>query len=72
LQEWVQARGRPTPAYRLLERRGLDHEPEFIVLVEVPGIGSAEGAGRSKRAAEQAAAAAMLVAQGIAAEHANG
>lgn len=73
LQEWVQARGQAPPAYRLIERRGLDHAPEFIVKVEVPGLGAAEGAGRSKRAAEQAAAAAMLAAQGVAQEQvANG
>jgi ribonuclease-3 len=69
LQEWVQGRGQPTPSYRMVERRGLDHEPEFVVLVEVPGFGTAEGAGRSKRAAEQAAAAAMLAANGVAHEH---
>ncbi len=60
LQEWAQARGLPTPAYREVERKGPDHDPEFRVTVELPDLAPAEGLGRSKRAAEQAAAAAML------------
>jgi ribonuclease-3 len=36
LQEWAQARGLPTPAYREVERRGPDHDPEFRVTVELP------------------------------------
>jgi ribonuclease-3 len=31
LQEWAQARGLPTPAYREVERKGPDHDPEFRV-----------------------------------------
>jgi ribonuclease III len=60
LQEWAQARGLPTPAYREIERTGPHHDPEFRVWVELPEVAPAEGLGRSKRAAEQAAAAAML------------
>jgi len=72
LQEWAQARGLPTPAYRELERKGPDHDPEFRVLVELPHLAPAEGLGRSKRAAEQAAAAAMLTQAGITADHVDG
>ena len=36
LQEWAQARGLPTPAYREVERKGPDHDPEFRVTVELP------------------------------------
>ena len=68
LQEWAQARGLPTPAYREVERRGPDHDPEFLVTVELPHQAPAEGLGRSKRAAEQAAAAAMLTRAGVKAE----
>ena len=57
LQEWAQGRGLPTPAYREVERRGPDHDPEFRVTVELPELGRAEGLGRSKRTAEQVAAA---------------
>src|SRR3954465_136892 len=31
LQEWAQARGLPTPAYREVERKGPHHDPEFRV-----------------------------------------
>ena len=67
LQEWAQARGLPTPAYREVERTGPHHDPEFRVSVALPDLGPAEGVGRSKRAAEQAAAAALLVRAGVAA-----
>jgi len=66
LQEWAQARGLPTPSYRELERTGPHHDPEFRVAVELPDLQPAEGLGRSKRAAEQAAAAAMLTREGVA------
>lgn len=65
LQEWAQARGLPTPTYREVERAGPHHDPEFRVAVELPNHVPAEGLGRSKRAAEQAAAAAMLAREGI-------
>jgi ribonuclease-3 len=68
LQEWAQARGLPTPAYKEVERKGPDHDPEFRVTVELPELAPAEGLGRSKRAAEQAAAAAMLTRAGIKAD----
>ena len=72
LQEWAQARGLPTPAYREVERRGPDHNPEFRVTVELPRLAPAEGLGRSKRAAEQAAAGAMLAREGVKAERRDG
>ncbi|HUC52094.1 MAG TPA: ribonuclease III [Xanthobacteraceae bacterium] len=65
LQEWAQARGLPTPAYREIARSGPDHDPEFRVAVQLPAFAPAEGLGRSKRAAEQAAASAMLVREGV-------
>jgi ribonuclease-3 len=72
LQEWAQARGLPTPAYREVERTGPDHDPEFRVMVELPQLSPAEGSGRSKRAAEQAAAAAMLAHAGVKADRLDG
>jgi len=66
LQEWAQARGLPTPAYREVARSGPAHDPEFRVAVQLPAFAPAEGMGRSKRAAEQAAAAAMLAREGVA------
>jgi len=72
LQEWAQARGLPTPNYREVERKGPDHNPEFRVTVELPNCAPAEGLGRSKRAAEQAAAAAMLTREGVKADRLDG
>jgi ribonuclease III len=72
LQEWAQARGLPTPAYREVARSGPDHNPEFRVAVQLPAFAPAEGLGRSKRAAEQAAAAAMLAREGVEPARRNG
>jgi ribonuclease-3 len=66
LQEWAQGRGLPTPAYKELARTGPHHNPKFRIAVELPDRPTAEGMGTSKRAAEQAAAAQMLIAVGIA------
>jgi ribonuclease III len=65
LQEWAQGRGLPTPSYREIGRTGPHHNPEFHVAVELPQFAPAEGLGRSKRAAEQAAALAMLCREGV-------
>lgn len=72
LQEWAQARGLPTPAYKELARTGPHHDPEFRVAVTLPERQPAEGTGSSKRAAEQAAAAAMLARVGVAADRLDG
>jgi ribonuclease-3 len=72
LQEWAQARGLPTPAYRELARTGPHHDPEFRVAVVLPDRPPAEGLGNSKRAAEQAAAAAMLTRVGAPADKLDG
>lgn len=72
LQEWAQARGLPTPSYKEVERTGPHHDPEFRVAVALPNREQAEGLGRSKRAAEQAAAAAMLKREGVRADRSDG
>ena len=72
LQEWAQARGLPTPAYRELARTGPHHDPEFRVAVALPDRPPAEGLGSSKRAAEQNAAAAMLERVGVAVDKLDG
>jgi ribonuclease III len=56
LQEAVQAEGLPSPAYRVRESRGPEHEPTFVVEVVVCEEVLGEGEGRSKRLAERAAA----------------
>ena len=66
LQEWVQRSGTSAlPRYVLIENRGSDHEPSFIYEVRVEGLAPAQGMGRSRRAAEQAAATALLVREGV-------
>jgi ribonuclease-3 len=72
LQEWAQARGLPTPAYQELARTGPHHKPKFSVTVSLPDRPPAEGVGSSKRAAEQAAAAAMLTREGVAVDRIDG
>ena len=61
LQEWLQARQRPLPQYELLAETGDEHARVFRVACRTaePPLAS-EGEGGSRRAAEQAAAAAIL------------
>ncbi len=65
LQEWAQAQGLALPCYTEESRTGPDHAPRFIARVTIDGGLQAEGEGTSKRQAEQAAATAMLKAQGV-------
>lgn len=61
LQEWLQARKLPVPAYRILATRGQAHAQTFEVECAVPALSLAEsGEGRSRRVAEQEAARRML------------
>jgi ribonuclease-3 len=60
LQEWVQAKGLPTPSYRHDAREGPDHAPVFTATVHVQGRDPAVGTGPSKQDAEREAAKAML------------
>ncbi|MCG6856766.1 MAG: ribonuclease III [Salaquimonas sp.] len=65
LQEWAHSRRLGTPKYRETMRTGPDHDPVFTVAVKVTGLPEAIGKGRSKRVAEQDAARAMLVREGV-------
>jgi ribonuclease-3 len=56
LQEQVQGRGRPTPVYRLVAKRGPQHDQVFEVEVLVGDVVAGRGEARSKRLAERAAA----------------
>jgi len=61
LQEWLQARQRPLPAYELICESGDDHAKVFRVACSLAEPATtAEGEGGSRRAAEQAAAEAVL------------
>jgi ribonuclease-3 len=59
-QEWAQAHLGGTPSYRIVGTEGPDHDREFTVALELNEEEVATGAGRSKLAAEQAAAAVAL------------
>jgi len=60
LQEWAQARGLGLPTYTQTSASGPAHAPQRTIEARVGKHGPAAGSGRSKREAEQAAAAALL------------
>jgi ribonuclease-3 len=60
LQEWAQGRGLALPEYKIINREGPSHEPVFTVELSVNELNSVQAQGRSKQAAEQAAAEEML------------
>ena len=60
LQEKLQASVRRTPHYRIAAETGNDHDKTFIAQVMVGRKTLGEGAGKSKKQAEQAAAKAAL------------
>lgn len=65
LQEWVQSRQLPLPTYKLVDRSGPEHQPEFKVAVSIKGYETGYGIGNSKKKAEKRAAVAMLRNLGI-------
>lgn len=65
LQEWAQGRQLPLPNYIEVSREGPDHAPLFTAEVHVEGVAPERGEGSNKRAAEQAAALAMLLREGV-------
>lgn len=65
LQEWAQGQGLDLPAYVEVDRQGPDHAPRFTAEVRIRGRKPARGEGANKRAAEQAAASAMLAREGV-------
>lgn len=71
LQEWAHQVVKASPLYVIDKREGPDHDPVFEVSVRIAGVEPAVGSGRSKREAEQAAASAILVREGVWAEEAR-
>ena len=59
-QEMIQAKGLPTPKYRVLQESGPDHDKNFVVEVSVQGKVLGKGEGKSKSLAEQEAAKSAL------------
>ena len=61
LQEWLQGRKMKLPIYRVVATLGMAHKQTFDVECEIIELNFSErGIGGSRRAGEQAAAAAML------------
>jgi ribonuclease-3 len=65
LQEWAQGKGIGTPVYAIVGRHGPDHAPLFDVEVTIGPLAPQRGDGQTRREAEQLAAAAVLVREGI-------
>jgi ribonuclease-3 len=65
LQEWAQGQGLALPEYIEVARQGPDHAPRFVSEVRIANRKPARGEGATKRAAEQAAATAMLAREGV-------
>ena len=65
LQEWAQGRRLPLPHYLEVAREGPDHAPRFTAEVHIEGVAPERGHGANKREAEQAAALAMLMREGV-------
>jgi len=65
LQEWAQGRRLPLPRYIEVAREGPDHKPRFTAEVQIDGVAPERGNGANKREAEQAAALAMLLREGV-------
>jgi ribonuclease-3 len=61
LQEWLQAKRHPLPDYQLTATKGEAHDQIFVVACHIPALAiTTQGQGRSRRAAEQEAALAVL------------
>ena len=60
LQETAHKFLKAQPVYEIIKKEGSDHNPTFYVKVSVEKGGSALGQGKSKKSAEQAAAAELL------------
>lgn len=65
IQEWLAQRTERRPVYSITARSGPDHEPVFTVELSVEGYDAVVADGRSRQAAEQAAAATFLVREGV-------
>ena len=65
LQEWAQGKGLPTPSIAKSSAPGRITTRSSAFAVELPELAPAEGTGGTKRAAEQAAASAMIAREGV-------
>jgi len=68
LQEWAQSRSLSLPVYELVEQKGPDHAPLFLIRVSLEGFKPVEAEGRSRQEAEKLAATAFIAAHNIKAD----
>ena len=61
LLEYIQSLGPGSPSYELLKESGPDHEKKFVMNVCVGEGQEAQGEGRTKKLAEQAAARSLIL-----------
>ena len=61
LQEWAASAKCNRPVYQLIVQTGSAHEPVFKMSVDVAGLGSATGEGRTRKQAEREAARRFLL-----------
>ena len=59
-QELVQSKGHSTPLYKVVSSSGPDHDKTFVSAVFVDDAQVSQGSGKSKQAAQQAAAKVAL------------
>jgi len=60
LQELAHRMKAQVPVYEVIKKEGCEHEPVFYVKCSIEGQGTSIGEGKSKKLAEQAAAATLL------------
>lgn len=60
LQEAAATHGYPPPKYEVIDRKGPDHKPHFVVEVSLDDELKSQGEGTSKKEAQRAAADALL------------
>lgn len=60
LQEWLQARGKPLPVYRITGKSGSDHAPLFEIELSVEGEAPVQVTAPNRRSGEKEAAAILL------------
>ncbi len=56
LQEYIQAKGLPAPKYKVIQEDGPDHAKKFTIAVMIKKTSEITGFGKSKLAAQEAAA----------------
>merc|ERR1711991_1205657 len=53
LQEWTQAKGLGLPVYKVLKKKGLDHQPTFEIELKVKNFQTILGNGKSLKLAQK-------------------